>query len=493
MAADADGQGLLAGRHRRRHLRLRRRRRSSARPATSRSTSRSSAWRRRRPARATGWSPRDGGIFTFGDAALLRLDRRHQAEPADRRHGRDADRRRLLAGRPATAASSPSATPRSSARPGRSSSTSRSSACRRPAVGNGYWLVASDGGIFTFGDAPFLGSTGATPLNSADRRHGAAGQARRVESAIFYYPWYGNASDTPEWFHWSNDGHQPPVDIAANFYPARGPYSSNDFAVLQQHFAELRMAGVDTAVVSWWGLGLLRGPGARRRRVRRAVAGRARRHPRRAVRRPHRRVRAARRARAVEPVRHPRVLDLPVRRTGSRGVAAADVDVPRRHVLGPRALAVERRARRVPGVRGAGRLRRRLHLRPRPVHAVAARDVLHAGPDPRRCGARRRCRPASTDGGACPTRRCGCGRPASATTTTGPARSRRAPTSSASRRTTSGTRARRSSRRRAGVCLQQGQPPYCYTSYEGDFGLTGAAAEGGYLARTRFWTDALRR
>ena len=27
--------------------------------------------------------------------------------------------------------------------------------------GRGYWLVASDGGIFTFGDAPFYGSTGA--------------------------------------------------------------------------------------------------------------------------------------------------------------------------------------------------------------------------------------------------------------------------------------------------------------------------------------------
>ena len=26
--------------------------------------------------------------------------------------------------------------------------------------GHGYWLVASDGGIFTFGDAAFYGSTG---------------------------------------------------------------------------------------------------------------------------------------------------------------------------------------------------------------------------------------------------------------------------------------------------------------------------------------------
>ena len=32
--------------------------------------------------------------------------------------------------------------------------------------GGGYWLVASDGGIFAFGDAGFHGSTGAFPLNS---------------------------------------------------------------------------------------------------------------------------------------------------------------------------------------------------------------------------------------------------------------------------------------------------------------------------------------
>jgi hypothetical protein len=31
--------------------------------------------------------------------------------------------------------------------------------------GAGYWLVASDGGIFSFGDAPFFGSTGAISLN----------------------------------------------------------------------------------------------------------------------------------------------------------------------------------------------------------------------------------------------------------------------------------------------------------------------------------------
>jgi hypothetical protein len=33
------------------------------------------------------------------------------------------------------------------------------------ATGNGYWLVASDGGIFAFGDASFEGSTGGLRLN----------------------------------------------------------------------------------------------------------------------------------------------------------------------------------------------------------------------------------------------------------------------------------------------------------------------------------------
>ncbi|NNN12667.1 MAG: hypothetical protein HKL81_02815, partial [Acidimicrobiaceae bacterium] len=32
--------------------------------------------------------------------------------------------------------------------------------------GKGYWLVASDGGIFSFGDATFYGSEGSAPLNS---------------------------------------------------------------------------------------------------------------------------------------------------------------------------------------------------------------------------------------------------------------------------------------------------------------------------------------
>ena len=31
--------------------------------------------------------------------------------------------------------------------------------------GKGYWLVGSDGGVFSFGDASYYGSTGAMTLN----------------------------------------------------------------------------------------------------------------------------------------------------------------------------------------------------------------------------------------------------------------------------------------------------------------------------------------
>jgi hypothetical protein len=33
--------------------------------------------------------------------------------------------------------------------------------------GGGYWEVASDGGIFSFGDATFLGSTGSIVVNKS--------------------------------------------------------------------------------------------------------------------------------------------------------------------------------------------------------------------------------------------------------------------------------------------------------------------------------------
>ena len=57
---------------------------------------------------------------------------------------------------------------------------SRSTRSRRRSPGKGYWLLAWDGGVFSFGDAHFYGSTGAHAPQPAGRRHGARRRAARA-------------------------------------------------------------------------------------------------------------------------------------------------------------------------------------------------------------------------------------------------------------------------------------------------------------------------
>ena len=71
---------------------------------------------------ATGWSPDDGGIFSFGDARFF------------------GSTGSMRLNKPVVGMA---ATP----------------------TGRGYWLVASDGGVFSFGDARFFGSTGSLRLH----------------------------------------------------------------------------------------------------------------------------------------------------------------------------------------------------------------------------------------------------------------------------------------------------------------------------------------
>ena len=79
--------------------------------------------------------------------------------------------------------------------------------------------------------------------------------ARAGTVAIFYYPWYGTPQRDGAWVHWNQNAHKPPVDIYSSFYPARGPYSSGNRAVVDQQMAEIARAGVDQIVISWWGRG----------------------------------------------------------------------------------------------------------------------------------------------------------------------------------------------------------------------------------------------
>jgi len=73
--------------------------------------------------------------------------------------------------------------------------------------------------------------------------------------SIFYYPWYGTPARDGSYEHWQQGGHLPPSDIASDFYPARGAYSSDNPHVVDAQMRELASAGVGEVVSSWWGWG----------------------------------------------------------------------------------------------------------------------------------------------------------------------------------------------------------------------------------------------
>jgi hypothetical protein len=83
----------------------------------------------------------------------------------------------------------------------------------------------------------------------------ALAQAGPPRSAIFFYPWYSNMRHDGGYAHWTQGGHQPPFDVASQFYPLRGAYSSGDPRVLRAQMRDIASAGVDEVVSTWWGTG----------------------------------------------------------------------------------------------------------------------------------------------------------------------------------------------------------------------------------------------
>jgi hypothetical protein len=72
--------------------------------------------------------------------------------------------------------------------------------------------------------------------------------------SAFFYPWFESPEDGG-YAHWAQNGHAPPVDIASNYYPADGPYSSSNTAVISTQLGEAARASIDELAVSWWGGG----------------------------------------------------------------------------------------------------------------------------------------------------------------------------------------------------------------------------------------------
>ena len=188
--ARANGKGYWLAGAERRGLRVRRREvlRLDGRPR--RSTRRSSAWPPRRTGKGYILLGADGGIFTFGDAHFygstggmhLNAPVLDLAMTPDRarllvRRGR---RRRVLVRRRAVPRLDRQHAPR------RAGDVDDA----RPTNGQGYWMVAADGGIFAF-NVPFEGSmpVGARPVRLPVRaRRCACVRCRRATATTCSAP-----------------------------------------------------------------------------------------------------------------------------------------------------------------------------------------------------------------------------------------------------------------------------------------------------------------
>jgi len=78
------------------------------------------------------------------------------------------------------------------------------------------------------------------------------GERRAAEVAIFYYPWYSNPARDGRWAHWYVERNGKSI-LSTPYFPRRGLYSSSSPRIVGAHMEEIRAAGVDTVVVSWWG------------------------------------------------------------------------------------------------------------------------------------------------------------------------------------------------------------------------------------------------
>ncbi|NXJ11085.1 MANEL protein, partial [Odontophorus gujanensis] len=146
------------------------------------------------------------------------------------------------------------------------------------------WLALLLAALFVFGtvlalrtlraaDALPAGAPGlAEQLHPPGARGAPAGSGPSYDLHAFYYAWYGSPRFEGRYLHWDHalvphwdpkvsasyprGRHRPPDDIGSSFYPALGPYSSRDPAVVDEHMGQLRAAAIGVLVLSWYPPGL---------------------------------------------------------------------------------------------------------------------------------------------------------------------------------------------------------------------------------------------
>ena len=79
---------------------------------------------------------------------------------------------------------------------------------------------------------------------------------------VHYMPWYASKSVSGEWgWHWTMNHFDPDTiaddgrrEIASHYYPLIGPYDSNDPHALECHVLLMKFAGIDGAIIDWYGI-----------------------------------------------------------------------------------------------------------------------------------------------------------------------------------------------------------------------------------------------
>ena len=110
----------------------------------------------------------------------------------------------------------------------------------------GGWILVRSGecGPGTCGDAGAGGGVRRDRRRPRVRCPGLAGRRRRGGGRDLLLPVVRNRAADGAWQHWQQNDNAPPLEIASDCFPARGPYSSDDRGVVRSQMREIAGIGV---------------------------------------------------------------------------------------------------------------------------------------------------------------------------------------------------------------------------------------------------------
>jgi actin-like ATPase involved in cell morphogenesis len=103
------------------------------------------------------------------------------------------------------------------------------------------------------GDSAPVADDDSTPIADDDSAPIADDEIGPTPFGLVYFTQFRNPDLDGEWGLWAVADAQPPEDVASDYYPELGPYSSNDPGLLDQHLVWIERTGADLLAVTWQG------------------------------------------------------------------------------------------------------------------------------------------------------------------------------------------------------------------------------------------------